>query len=98
MNILNNGSNLDLINVTNIFLIPKVPKPLNMSKFHPISLCSVIYKLVAKAITNRLKKVLDACIDKAQSAFLLERLISNNVLLAYELLHTFGKKEKEGMG
>lgn len=43
-------------------------------------------------IANRFRKVLDGCIDKAQSAFIPGRLISDNVLLAYELLHTFVKK------
>lgn len=92
LDILNNGSSLDLINVMNIVLIPKVSKPLNMSKFHPISMCNVIYKLVAKVNTNKFRKILDECIDKSKSAFIPRRLISDNVLLAYELFHTFGQK------
>lgn len=39
-----------------------------------------------------MKGVIDICIDKAQSAFVLGRLISDNVLLAYELLHTYRQK------
>lgn len=35
------------------------------------------------------------CIDKAQSAFLLGRLIKNNVVVAFELLHSF-KKKRDG--
>ncbi|KAK5824412.1 hypothetical protein PVK06_019184 [Gossypium arboreum] len=63
-----------------------------------ISLCTVLYKFVEKATANRLQEVIRKCIDKAQSAFILERLITYNVLLAYELLHTLrqkrtGKKE-----
>lgn len=65
---------------------------MNMTNFRLISLCNVLYKLIAKVIANRFQKVLDACIDPAQSAFVLGRLISDNILLAYEMLHTFGKK------
>lgn len=59
-----------------------------MSNFRPVSLCNVLYKLIAK----HFHKVLDVCIDLAQSAFVPRRLISDNVLLAYEMLHMFGKK------
>ncbi|KAA3485420.1 Pleiotropic drug resistance protein 4 [Gossypium australe] len=38
-------------------------------------------------------EVLDKCIDKAHSAFVLGRLISDNVLLAYEILHTLNRKK-----
>ncbi|MBA0643596.1 hypothetical protein Goklo_027869, partial [Gossypium klotzschianum] len=37
-------------------------------------------------------KVLDACIDKDQSVFVPGELITDNVLLAYELMHTFKQR------
>ncbi|XP_017632558.1 uncharacterized protein LOC108475063 [Gossypium arboreum] len=45
-------------NNTLIVLIPKVQNPENFSQFKPISLCSVLYKLVMKIIANRFKKFL----------------------------------------
>ncbi|KAA3467258.1 reverse transcriptase [Gossypium australe] len=63
LDILNNGRSLDEINSTQLVLIPKTANPLNLKNFRPISLCIVIYKIIAKTVANRLQKVLDACID-----------------------------------
>ncbi|KAA3461662.1 reverse transcriptase [Gossypium australe] len=89
---------MDNLNVTNIVLIPKTQNPINMTSFRPISLCKVIYKVVSKMVANHLQMVLDLCIDSFQSAFVLGRLISDNILLAYEILHTFGQKRGGSKG
>ncbi|XP_017628474.1 uncharacterized protein LOC108471353 [Gossypium arboreum] len=47
---------------------------------------------MAKVIANRLRTVMDKCINLAQTTFVPRRLISDNVLLAYELLHTLKYK------
>lgn len=68
-----------------------------MGNFRPISLYNAIYKIIAKVVTNRFQKVLDVFIEKSQSAFVPRRLISDNVLLAYEL-HTFSQKREGRKG
>ncbi|KAA3471145.1 reverse transcriptase [Gossypium australe] len=89
LKVLNEGMDFDMLNMTNIVLISKIPNPTNLVNFKPISICNVLYKLIAKMIVNHFKGVSNACIDKSQSAFVPRRFISNNVLLAYEILLMF---------
>ena len=60
---LNFGSILKSINHTFISLIPKVQNLERVSKFRPISLCNVLYKIISKVIVNRLKPLLNAIIS-----------------------------------
>jgi hypothetical protein len=83
---------------TTIVLIPKVNKAEQVKDLLPISLCNVLYKLVAKVLANRLKKVLPEIISPAQSAFVPGHLITDNILLAYEFLHYIRQKRKGKCG
>ncbi|KAA3456600.1 reverse transcriptase [Gossypium australe] len=98
LGILNENQDFGDFNSTDIVLIPKVLKPMHLVNFRPISLCSIIYKVVAKTIANRLQKIIDKCIDKVQSALVLGRLITDNVLLAYEIFHTINQKRSGNKG
>lgn len=87
LNILNNNGDPGNINHTFLCLIPKVKKPTLPSDFRPIALCNVILKIIIKTIANRIKKVIPSIISPQQSAFLPNRLISDNTILAYEVFH-----------
>jgi ribonuclease HI len=84
----NTGCLDESINLTHIALIPKMTNPTKVSDFRPISLCNVFYKILSKVLANRLKVILPHIISKNQSAFIPGRLISDNILVAYESLHT----------
>ena len=87
LNVLNSGMSLSEINRTNIALVPKNNNPQRMTDFKPISLCNVIYKLISKTLANHLKVILSHIISENQSAFMVNRLIIDNVLVAYEIMH-----------
>ncbi|KAA3473448.1 reverse transcriptase [Gossypium australe] len=53
------------INKTHIILILKVKKMKNITQFRPISLCNVIYKIIAKVLIERMSGLLGYCIDEA---------------------------------
>lgn len=48
---------------TNIALIPKKSNHVHMTDIRPISLCNVLYKVISKVLTNRLKEVVDMIIS-----------------------------------
>ena len=94
LDFLNNGNFDNELNVTHIALIPKKKNPSALTDYRPISLCNVLYKLIAKVITNRLKKVLAIIISPSQSAFVPGRLITDKVLVTFKALHTMDIKLK----
>ena len=98
LNVLNSNESMVEINRTNITLIPKIKNPTKITEYRPISLCNVIYKLIAKVVANQLKKFLANIVPDSQSAFLSGRLISDNILVAFETLHYLKRKTQGKMG
>ena len=98
LDFLNSGIIPPNFNHTHNFLISKCKEPKTVIDYRSISLCNVVYKIALKAITNRLKKVLSSIISDTQSAFVHGRLITDNVLEAYEMMHHISQKKSGRVG
>lgn len=98
MNVLNGGEMPEGWNDMWVTLIPKVKYPESMKDLRPISLCNVLYKLISKVLANGLKIILPKIIAPNQSAFVPGRLITDNILLAYEVTQYMRNKRHGAVG
>lgn len=68
-----NGKVVKDLNKTFITLILKCGHPESLRDFRPISLVSLMYKIFAKVLANRLKPVMNSMIGEFQMAFVSNR-------------------------
>ena len=62
-----------------------------MSNYRPITLSTVISRLVSKVLANKVKNILPNIIYEAQTTFVPDQLITDNISVAYEMLHRLWK-------
>ncbi|GKU94710.1 hypothetical protein SLEP1_g8163 [Rubroshorea leprosula] len=81
-------------NASFIVLIPKTENPQRIEEYRPISLIGVMYKIIAKLLANRLRKVLPKVIGEQQMAFIGGRQLVDGVIIANEVIDEVKRKKK----
>lgn len=98
LNVISSNVVPDGLNDTLVVLIPKKQSPETINDLRPISLCNVLMKIVTKMLDNRLKFLLPNIISEMQSAFVPGRLITDNVIAAFEINHWMHIRKQGKMG
>jgi hypothetical protein len=80
------GMLLKEVNSTIPTLVPKKKNDVFMGDYRPISCCNLVYKCITKILANRLVSGLEDFISSNQGAFIPNRSIVENILLAQELV------------
>ena len=91
------SSFLKSLNTTFLVLIPKKGGAEDLGDFRPISLLGGLYKLMAKVLANRLKKVIGKVVSPNQNAFVMDRQILDASLIANEVIDSWQKRKEKGL-
>ena len=73
-------------------VLPKKGGVEDLGDFRPISLLGGLYKLLAKVLANRLKKVIGKVVSPDHNAFVTGRQILDVSLIANEVIDNWNKK------
>ncbi|GJQ93669.1 ribonuclease H-like domain-containing protein [Tanacetum coccineum] len=77
-----------------IALVPKIKDPIHIKDYRPISLIGCQYKVVSKALANRLLQVIASVVSKVQTAYIKRRQIIDGPLIVNEILSWAAKKKE----
>ena len=88
---------LKSLNNTFLVLLPKKGGAEELGDFRPISLLGGLYKLLAKVLANRIKKVIGKVVSPDQNAFVMGRQILEASLIANEVIDSWQKRGEKGL-
>ncbi|RVW46135.1 Transposon TX1 uncharacterized 149 kDa protein [Vitis vinifera] len=69
----------------------------DLGDFRPISLLGGLYKLLAKVLANKLKRVVGKVVSNSQNAFVRGRQILDASLIANEVIDSWQKRREKGL-
>ena len=88
--------NMDRLNKALLVLIPKCQGAEQVGDFQPISLSNSLYLIIAKALANRLREVINSLVRPAQSVFIPRRQMVDSVVIAEEIVAAWQRKGTKG--
>lgn len=94
-NFFRTGDIMNGLNDTNIVLVSKKKNISFVGDLRPILFYNVLMKVITKVLANRMKDLLDGVVSDTQSALIQGRLISDNIMVSYEVMH-FLKRKRTG--
>lgn len=80
-------------NSTILTLVPKFHGASKISEYRPIAFLNTVYKVISRLLVARLKPILQHLILPCQTAFVKDRLLVENTVLASELIHGYHKNK-----
>lgn len=86
-----------VVNVTFLVFFPKKEGASGLSDYRPISLVTILYKIIVKVLSLRLRKVMGKIISPMLSTFVKGRQILNDILVDNECMDRYRKQKKEGL-
>ncbi|CAH8262212.1 unnamed protein product [Arabidopsis lyrata] len=78
-------------NATILTLVPKRPGASKIVDYRPIACLNTLYKVVSKLLVSRIKPILPPLILPNQTAFVKDRLLLENTILAGEIVNGYHK-------
>ena len=87
----------DSMRIGTISLIPKKGDLAKLKNWRPISLLNVDYKIVSKAIANRISKVIQTLISEDQTCCIPGRDISENILIMSNVINYVNDNNLNGL-
>lgn len=94
---LNTGSIPSSVSHMFIILIPKVKSPTRVTEYCPIAPCNILYRLISKALANRLQKILPSVTFESQCAFQSNKSILDYILVTFMTLHHMNIQKSKNM-